>query len=101
MRKIIEDLYFGKINPCETVKMEDPFFMTATVKLDKLEKKLDAALKGEDLQLFHDFVNLMDELRGIAETGNFVAGFKLGVKLSIEALYDEDEEQIALSCPEK
>ena len=90
MRRMLEELYFGNINPNE--KQFDPsseYAENMQIIADN-EEKLTLLLTGKEKDLFLDFVNAQGSVDAITAIENFIIGFRLGVRIGIEVMDGED-----------
>ncbi|MBE6811517.1 MAG: hypothetical protein E7523_01410 [Ruminococcaceae bacterium] len=80
MSNIIEDFYYGNIEPQE-VNTE----LTAKLKkklsnLVENKEQLTARLNGEDKELFQNYVSAYVEFSTTNNADSFISGFRLGAK---------------------
>jgi len=47
-------------------------------------------LEGQEKKLFLELVNAQSEANGIAEVESFINGFRLGARIAIEVMNEED-----------
>ena len=85
----IRELYYGNVHPFERDIEKD----SESDRLAKLVLRHDAELKAtmneKELELFEKFKDAVTELNCLNECGSFVNGFRLGVRLIVEALHTE------------
>ena len=87
---ILEELYFGNIDPnAQSFDRTSNFGKAMQVTVDT-EEELLKLLEGREKQLFRDFVAAQSEIVGITAVEKFVKGFKLGARIGLEILSDED-----------
>ena len=84
MSNIIEDFYYGNIEPQE-VNTE----LTAKLKkklsnLADKEEQLTARLTGEDKELFQNYVSAYIEFLTTSNADSFVSGFRFGSKFTYD-----------------
>ena len=84
MSNIIEDFYYGNIEPQE-VNTE----LTAKLKkklsnLVEKEEQLTARLNSEDKEMFQNYVSDYIEFSTMGNADSFVSGFRLGAKLTYD-----------------
>ncbi|MDO5111560.1 MAG: hypothetical protein Q4E65_04555 [Clostridia bacterium] len=96
MRKVLEDLYLGNIVPNEKVFVRGTPFAKALATIEKNETYLNTTLEGKDKDAFAAFVDAQSELNAITGREGFVDGFRLGMRVALAALSDEDSELMAL-----
>ena len=86
----IKELYYGNIHPFEYDIKKD----SESDRLAKLVLRNDASLKAamneNELELFGKFKDAVTELNCLNECESFVNGFRLGLRLIVEALHAEE-----------
>ena len=86
---IIEELYYGNLNPNEKRYDRDSQYAKALELLCKNEKILSETLAGDTLKLFNKLMDASDEIIACTGTENFKMGFSLGVQLMTDCFkYD-------------
>ena len=86
MQNVLEDLFFGEIQPNVRGDNENPRYKKAVQTLDENEEILTKLLMGKEKKLFLDLVNAQSDVNGITAVENFVSGFKLGARIIVEAV---------------
>lgn len=76
---IIEELYYGNINPNENRHIKSSQYNKAMKVFCENEEKLMELLEGKELKLFCELVNASDEISAVSNLENFKSGFRLGV----------------------
>jgi len=84
MRRILEELYYGNINPNSKQFIKNTQFTKAMNMLSGNEEKLIGLLEGQEKKLFLELVNAQSEVNGITEAESFINGFRLGARIAIE-----------------
>ena len=86
----IKELFYGNIHPFERDIKKD----SESDRLAKLILRLDAALKAtmneSEIELFGKFKDAVTELNCLNECEGFINGFRLGIRLMVEALHTEE-----------
>ena len=90
MRDTLEDLYFGKITPNEQDITPGSVLANAMDQAEQCEEKLTALLEGKEKTLLLRLINAENEIGSTMALENFILGFRLGVRMILEAL-DEDD----------
>ena len=90
MRRMIEELYFGNLNPNEKQFDRNSEYAETMKTISENEEKLTLLLYGREKQLFLNFVNAQSGLNTITALENFIAGFRLGARIGIEVMDGED-----------
>ena len=81
MASILEELYFGNLDPQARGYRKDSHIIKVSDSINELEKKLTERVQGEEKGLLLDFCNAYGELMGDAGLDSFVVGFRLGAKM--------------------
>ncbi len=89
MRKILEDLYFGKIVPYEKRMAANSELQHLAKQATDCESQLTEQLNEEGQNLLKVLINAQQEIDRITVMENFILGFRLGVRLMAECM-DED-----------
>jgi len=90
MRKILEDLYFGNIVPCEKRMTANSELRCLVKHIADCESQLTEQLNEEERKLLNVLINAQQEIDSITVKENFVLGFRLGVRLMAECMDEED-----------
>ncbi len=89
MRKILEDLYFGKIVPYEKRMAAYSELQRLAKQASDCERRLTERLNEEDQELLNVLTSAQQDINRITVMENFIHGFRLGVRLMAECM-DED-----------
>ena len=84
MRKILEDLYYSEIRPHDQEIDMDSELGKAVGRAERCEEKLAALLEGEAKALLLRLIDADSEISNTFALENFVQGFRLGMKLTVE-----------------
>ena len=90
MRKMLEELFYGNINPNERQFIRNTDFDRAMRTLSESENKLTELLDGKEKKLFLDLVNAQSSVNGITAVEGFINGFRLGARMALEIMSNED-----------
>lgn len=90
MRRMLEELYYGNIRPNDKQFIRDTQFDKAMHVLSENEEKLTSLLEGQEKKLFLDLVNAQSEVNGVTAVESFINGFRLGARIAIEIMNEED-----------
>lgn len=85
---IIEELYFGNIDPNMKQFIENDNFKKAMYTFIDNEDELTKLLEGKEKKLLLAILNAQSEINGATAVGSFVNGFKLGAKFALEITKD-------------
>ncbi len=97
MRRILEDLYFGKIVPYEKRMAANSELRRLEEKASECESQLTERLNEEERKILNVLSSTQQEIDRITGMDNFILGFRLGVRLMAECL-DEDSGDLVKGC---
>ena len=87
---IIEELYYGNIDPQDRGYHPKNPVKKASDSLNALEEKLTAQLAGDNKELFLRFCNVYAEFMGESELDTFITGFRLGARFMLDTFLSDD-----------
>lgn len=87
---IIEELYYGNIDPQDHGYCPQRPAKKASDSLNDLEEKLTEQLVGENKALFLRFCNAYAEFMGESEQDTFIASFRLGARFMMDMFLSDD-----------
>ena len=90
MRKTLEDLYYGNITPSKQRMIPDSEMAKAVARVASCEKQLMEQLGETEQTILTKLIRSQHEINGITATENFILGFRLGIRLMVECMYDND-----------
>ena len=90
MRKILEDLYYGNIIPNEQQMIPGSELKRAVDRVASYEKQLTEQLEEAEQETLTKLIRSQHEINSITETENFILGFRLGVRLMVECIDEND-----------
>ena len=90
MRDTLENLYFGKITPNEQDITPGSVLADAMGRAEQCEEKPTARLEGEEKSLLLRLLNAENEISSTMALENFILGFRLGMRMAMEALNEDD-----------
>ena len=93
MRDTLENLYFGKITPNEQDITPGSVLADAMGRAEQCEERLTARLEGEEKTLLLRLLNAENEI------SSTMLGFRLGMRIAIESL-DEDDGSLTMNREE-
>lgn len=86
MRSIIEELYYGNISPTDRDVVKDGEYAHLLNLVTRNEDALTQTLTQAQQDIFEKFKDCASELNNANETTAFTIGFKLGLRLAVEAM---------------
>jgi len=90
MRRILEEFYYGNLNPNERSFIKDSAYSQAVRTISENEEKLAELLEGKEKQFLLDLINAQSIADGTTAVESFIQGFRLGARIAIEIMSDED-----------
>ena len=81
MANIIEDFYYGNLEPQEVNSELTPKLKKKLSNLAEKEEQITARLTVEDKELFQNYVSAYIEFSTTSNADSFISGFRLGAKL--------------------
>ena len=96
MRKTLEELFYGNLPPNEQQITPDSPLQQAMDQAEEYEEKLSALLEGEEKTMLLRLLNAENEIGSTLALENFILGFRLGMRLAIESLDEDDGSLSAL-----
>lgn len=85
MSNIIEDFYYGNIEPQEINSEITPKIKKKLSNLADKEEQLTARLNGEEKELFLSYVSTYVEFSTLGNADSFISGFRLGARFTYDA----------------
>ena len=96
MRKTLEELFYGNLTPNEQQITPDSPLQQAMDQAEESEEKLTALLEGEEKTMLLRLLTAENEIGSTLALENFILGFRLGMRLAIESLDEDDGSLTAL-----
>ena len=84
MSNIIEELFYGNLEPQELTTEITPKLKKKLSELVKKEEELAAKLSDEEKELFSNYVSAYNEFSSISIADGFVSGFRFGAKFTYD-----------------
>ncbi len=84
MARILEELYYGNIDPNAKSFQAGSSFHKAMQTVSENEEKLLLLLSGKEKDLLIGLVNAQSEILGTASLETIIEGFRLGARFGIE-----------------
>ena len=96
MQETLEDLYYGNITPYDRQICSSTSLRNAMDQSHKYEEQLTKLLEGEAHSLLLRLINAENEIGSTLALENFILGFRLGTRLTLEALDEDDGSLVEL-----
>lgn len=84
MSSIINELYYGNIEPQELTTEITPKLKKKLSALANKEEELTAMLPEKEKELFANYVNAHNEFSSISNSDSFISGFRLGARFAYD-----------------
>ena len=84
MSSIIEELFYGNLEPQELTTELTPRLKKKLSELVKKEEKLTSKLSEEEKELFANYVSAYNEFSSISISDGFVSGFRFGARFAYD-----------------
>lgn len=82
---VLEDLWYGNIDPHETILTDNKKFRSLLALMGKNRDDLSGTLTEQQKETLEKYDETINEMHSIAEVEAFSCGFRLGVRLMIES----------------
>ena len=90
MRKTLEDLYYGNITPNAQDMTPNSELKRATDRVTRFEKQLTEQLDEAGQAVLAKLIESQQEIDSITALENFILGFRLGAKIMMECMDNND-----------
>ena len=90
MRTILEDLYYGNITPNEQQMAPGSELKRAVDRVAHYENQLTEILDETGQTLLTKLIRSQHEIDSITALENFILGFRLGAKIMLECMGEND-----------
>ena len=84
MSNVIEELYYGNLEPQELTAEFSPKLKKKLSSLAKKEEELSAMLPEKEKELFANYVNAYNEFSSISNSDSFISGFRSGARFAYD-----------------
>ena len=88
--KTLENLYYGNITPSEQQMAPGSEMEKAVARIASYEKQLMEQLGEAEQETLTKLIRSQHEINGITATENFILGFRLGARLMVECMDEND-----------
>ena len=90
MRNTLEDLYYGNITPGTQQIAPNSELKRATDRVARFESQLTERLDEDGQTVLAKLMESKDEVESITALENFILGFRLGAKITMECMDEND-----------
>lgn len=89
MSNVIEELYYGNLEPQELTTEITPKLKKKLSSLAKKEEELSAMLLEKKKRLFTNYVSAYNEFSSLSNSGSFISGFRLNARFAYDMFIKE------------
>ena len=90
MRNTLEDLYYGNITPGAQQIVPNSELKRATDRVARFESQLTERLDETGQTILAKLIESRDEIESVTALENFILGFRLGAKITMECMDGND-----------
>ena len=90
MRKTLEDFYYGNITPNTQDMAPNSELKRAADRVARFEKQLTEQLDETGQAILEKLIEAQQEIDSITALENFILGFRLGAKITMECMDEND-----------
>ena len=90
MRHTLEDLYYGNITPGTQQMAPNSELKRATDRVARFESQLTELLDEDGQTILAKLIESRDEIESISAWENFILGFRLGARITMECMDGND-----------
>ena len=90
MRNTLEDLYYDNITPGAQQIVPNSELKRATDRVDRFESQITERLDEDGQTILAKLIESQHEIDSTPALENFILGFRLGAKITIECMDDND-----------
>ncbi|MBQ7132715.1 MAG: hypothetical protein IJO29_09085 [Oscillospiraceae bacterium] len=90
MTNIIEELFYGNLEPQARSVKNNSIIEKELATLAENEQLLLKSLSGEEKRLFINYVNAWGVVLGTSDLDRFTVGFRLGARFAYDAFVSEE-----------
>ena len=90
MRNTLEDLYYGNITPGAQQIAPNSELKRATDRVARFESQLTELLDEDGQTILAKLIESRDEIESISARENFILGFRLGARITMECMDEND-----------
>ena len=90
MRNTLEDFYYGNITPGAQQIAPNSELKRAVNRVARFESQLTERLDGDGQTILAKLIESRDEAEGITARENFILGFRLGARITMDCMDEND-----------
>lgn len=89
MKRILEELYRGNLNPEEQLVPTDPEYRLLNRKISELMEEMKKSCSENDFKAIEEILDLSGETSAMVTSEAFVQGFRMGAMVMVEVFGGE------------
>lgn len=89
MKNIIEELFYGNLNPEERIVPTDPEYRPLNRKISELMEEAKQRFSESDFAVLEEILDLNGESSSMVTSEAFVQGFRMGALVMVEVFCGE------------
>ena len=93
MSNIIEELFYGNLEPQELTTEITPRLKKKLNELVKKEEELSSKLSEEEKEMFANYVSTYNEFSSISIADGFVSGFRFGARFTYDTFIEKGKDK--------
>ncbi len=101
MRKILEDIYYGRLSMNEQIYRRGSKYDEAISEVTRLEDHLLKLLPPEHHQDLKDYSNACADLASISKLDDFIKGFQVGAQVMLAVLRPDESALIPIGSEDE
>ena len=90
MRNTLEDLYYGNVTPGAQQIVPNSELKKAVDRVTRFESQLTERLDEDGQTILAKLIESRDAIESITARENFILGFRLGAKITMECMDEND-----------
>lgn len=90
MRRILEEFYYGNLNPCDQQFLRVTDYANAMRTVSENEEKLTLLLDEKEKDLLRALIQAQGTVNETTAMENFIRGFRIGGRIAMEIMEEDD-----------
>jgi len=90
VKSILEELYYGNIDPQSRCYLQGSHIFEVSSEMVNIEESLNDRLDGKEKEMFKRYVEAYAELMAASELDAFIVGFRLGARFAMDTFMSDE-----------
>ena len=90
MKNILEELYYGNIDPQSRCYRQGSHIFEVSAEIVDIEEQLNDRLDGKEKEMFKRYVEAYAELMATSKLDDFIVGFRLGARFAVDTFMSDE-----------